>query len=73
MNFCAMTNTQFNASVKTPYDVLFKDSPSFAHLKVFGCLCYAHHNQKKKDKFDSRSRRCIFVGYPYARVGRCMT
>ena len=53
----------------TPYNMLFKESPSYAHIKVFGCLCYAHYNQKPKDKFDSRSRQCIFVGYPCAKKG----
>ena len=53
---------------KTPYDILFMESSSFDRIK-FWVLVYAHHNQKKKHKFDSRSQRCIFVGYPFAKKG----
>ena len=53
---------------KTPYDILFMESSSFDRNK-FWVLVYAHHNQKKKDKFDSRTRQCIFVGYPFAKRG----
>ena len=38
--------------------------PSFDELRVFGCLCFAHNQRAKGDKFAPRSRRCVFVGYP---------
>ena len=37
-------------------------------LWVFGSLCFVHLS-RDKDKFGKRSRRCIFVGYPYAQKG----
>lgn len=43
--------------------------PSFDTLCVFGCLCYAYDYQSKRDKFMSRSRKCIFVGYPQGKKG----
>ncbi|PNX95257.1 retrovirus-related Pol polyprotein from transposon TNT 1-94 [Trifolium pratense] len=49
---------------KTPYEMLYGQAPSYDHLKVFGCLCYAHNLEKTSDKFASRSRKCVFVGYP---------
>ncbi|GKB60520.1 retrovirus-related pol polyprotein from transposon TNT 1-94, partial [Tanacetum coccineum] len=52
---------------KTPYTVLHNVEPPYNHLRTFGCLCYAH--TKTGDKFASRSRKCVFVGYPYGQKG----
>ncbi|KAJ9548782.1 LOW QUALITY PROTEIN: hypothetical protein OSB04_021325 [Centaurea solstitialis] len=54
---------------KTPYEILFGQPPSYNNLRVFGSLCYAHNQKAKSDKFDSRSRRCVFVGYPHTKKG----
>lgn len=54
---------------KTPFEILYDKPPSFKHLRVFGCLAYAHNLDHKGDKFESRSRRCAFVGYPYGKKG----
>lgn len=54
---------------KTPFEVLHSKPPSFKHLRVFGCLAYAHNLDHKGDKFESRSRRCVFVGYLYGKKG----
>jgi len=53
----------------TPYEKLFGKAPKFDNMRVFGCLCYAHHQRRDGDKFASRSRKCIFVGYPYGKKG----
>ncbi|CAL2253642.1 unnamed protein product [Prunus armeniaca] len=55
-------------SNKSPYERLYNRPPTLAHLKVFGCLCYATVVQPLQ-KFDSRARRCIFVGYPTGQKG----
>ena len=55
---------------KTPYEMLFKATPSYAHIKDFTCLCYAHNLQRQKDKFGSRNRKCIFIGYPHGKIRR---
>ncbi|XP_027338026.1 uncharacterized protein LOC113851952 [Abrus precatorius] len=54
---------------KTPYEILHSKSPSLDHLRVFGCLCYVHNQNHKGDKFASRSRKCVFMGYPYGKKG----
>ena len=58
---------------KTPYELLFGKLPSYAAIRVFGCLCYAHNQQSKRDKFSSRSRKCVFLGILLGRKdGKCM-
>lgn len=54
---------------KTPYDIIFGSSPRYEELRVVGCLAYAHNQKRNGDKFASRSRRCVFVGYPYGKKG----
>lgn len=50
---------------ETPYERLYKKKPASEHLKVFGNLCYAHNQFRGGDKFEERSKRCVFMGYPY--------
>nr|KYP48216.1 Retrovirus-related Pol polyprotein from transposon TNT 1-94 [Cajanus cajan] len=54
---------------KTPYGFLYGTPLSLNHLCVLGCLCYAHNQNHKGDKFASRSRRCVLVAYPYGKKG----
>ncbi|KAL2241232.1 UNVERIFIED_CONTAM: Retrovirus-related Pol polyprotein from transposon RE1 [Sesamum indicum] len=48
---------------KSPYELLYKTSPSYQPLKTFGCLCYAANVQPHKSKFEPRATRCVFIGY----------
>jgi len=57
---------------KSPYEVLYGKAPSYEHLWVFGPLCYAHNQKTKRDKFASRSKKCVFIGYPYGKKGWCL-
>jgi len=45
---------------KTPSEILFNNKHLYDHIKVLRCLCYVH--VKTKDKFASRSCKCIFIG-----------
>ena len=54
---------------KTPFEILYGHAPSYKHIRVLGCLAYAHNIDHKGDKFTSRSRRCVFLGYPYGKKG----
>ncbi|CAM8980748.1 unnamed protein product [Rhodiola kirilowii] len=54
---------------RSPYEVLRKQPPPYSSLRVFGCLCFAAQIPRSRDKFASRSRKCIFVGYPLGKRG----
>jgi hypothetical protein len=54
---------------RTPYELLYGKAPSLEHLRVVGCLAYAHNQHHKGDKFATRSRKCVFMGYPYGTKG----
>ena len=51
----------------TPYELLHGSNPSYDSLRIFGCLCYAQRRPRNRDKFSDRSRKCLFVGYPYGK------
>ncbi|CAH9071582.1 unnamed protein product [Cuscuta epithymum] len=54
---------------RTPYEVLTGKTPDFHHLRVFGCLAFAHNVKTGGDKFLPRSRKCVFIGYPNGKKG----
>ena len=48
---------------QTPFEAWSGRKPSVNHLKVFGCICYAHVPKETRNKLDETSEKCIFVGY----------
>ena len=47
----------------TPYEAWTRKKPSVGHLRVFGCHAYSHMSRDERRKLDSKSRKCILVGY----------
>ncbi|KAA3474308.1 Integrase, catalytic core [Gossypium australe] len=54
---------------KTPFEAWFGFKPSLAHLKVFGCLSYAHTPTVKRDKLSKMAQPGILVGYSSVKKG----
>ncbi|XP_019248396.1 PREDICTED: uncharacterized protein LOC109227652 [Nicotiana attenuata] len=53
---------------KTPYEKLYQKPPSYNHLKVLGCLCYAKIVQQH-DKMLSRTKTAVHMGYAETQKG----
>ncbi|RDY03481.1 hypothetical protein CR513_12928, partial [Mucuna pruriens] len=48
---------------KTPKEAWGGKRPSIRHLRVFGCIAYAHVLDQLKKKLDDKGEMCIFIGY----------
>eukprot|EP00253_Pinus_taeda_P018302 PITA_18302 len=62
---CYLVNKSPSSALedKTPQEVWIGKKPSLSHLRVFGCDAYVHVPKEKRTKLDSKSKKCIFIGY----------
>lgn len=49
--------------------IMYQYKCRYEHLRFIGCLCDAYNKDRGRNKLDARSRRCIFIGYPYLKKG----
>jgi hypothetical protein len=60
-------------SAVCPHVALFGSTPSYEHLRVFGCACYPNIAVTAPYKLAPRSTRCDFLGYSTDHKGyRCL-
>nr|GFB55001.1 retrovirus-related Pol polyprotein from transposon TNT 1-94 [Tanacetum cinerariifolium] len=57
---CMPSRTSIN---KLPFKHIFKRSPDYSFLRIFGCLCFPHLRPYNHHKMDFRSTPCVFLGY----------
>ena len=63
-----------NLDNKSPFYLVHHQEPDYNLLKSFGCACYPCLRSYTTSKFDSRSERCIFLGYSTFHHGyRCLS
>ncbi|KAH9310278.1 hypothetical protein KI387_044223 [Taxus chinensis] len=48
---------------KVPQKAWSGKKRSVSHLRIFGCVAYAHIPNERRKKLDDKGERCIFVGY----------
>lgn len=47
----------------TPFESFHGKKPYVGHLRVFGCVCYAHIAKDERKELDVIARRCVLIGY----------
>lgn len=59
-------NRVFTSALKcavTPFQRWFNIKPNVSHLRVFGCVCYAHIPDQLRQKLDAKAQKLRFMGY----------
>ncbi|MCH79837.1 retrovirus-related Pol polyprotein from transposon TNT 1-94 [Trifolium medium] len=57
---------------KSPYQVVYNELPDISTLKFFGSLCYAATLSAHRKKLDSRSRKCLNLGFKFGVKGHVL-
>ncbi|KAL5859844.1 hypothetical protein ACOSQ4_001140 [Xanthoceras sorbifolium] len=48
---------------KSPFELLYGQSPDYSSLRVFGCACFVSLLPYERTKLQPRARLCCFLGY----------
>jgi len=59
-NFCTVTLKQYKEQHQKGFGM--GENQQY-HLRVFGCDAYAHRSSTTRTKLDSKTIKCVFVGY----------
>ncbi|XP_075483593.1 uncharacterized protein LOC142523745 [Primulina tabacum] len=47
----------------TSYEIIMGRKPNLKYFHIFGCVCYVLNDRDHLAKFDSKSVKCLFLGY----------
>ncbi|KAL5713883.1 Beta-galactosidase 8 [Ranunculus cassubicifolius] len=57
----------------SPYSVIFNKEPDYSFLKSYGCACFPWTRPYTTNKFQPRTKECVFIGYSPQHHGyRCL-
>ena len=61
--YCRNRSPTTSLDDRTPYEACCGKRPSISHMRIFGCLAFAHIRKDERKKLDPKAKACIFVGY----------
>ena len=64
-----LTVTSALPSGVTPFEMFHSRKPDVSHLRVWGVRCFAHVPRELQSKLGTKSRECLFMGYPPGQRG----
>ena len=53
----------------TPHETFFGNKQDLSHVWIFGSIAYVHIPNKKRQKLDPKSEKCILVIYSLEQKG----
>ena len=53
----------------TPHEKYYGKKPDLSYVRIFGSFAYVHIPDKKRQKLDPKSKKCILVGYSLEQKG----
>ncbi|XP_075492581.1 uncharacterized protein LOC142530643 [Primulina tabacum] len=71
---CHISNRVYlrSGSTMTSYEIIMGKKPNLKYFHVFGCVCYTLNDRDQLAKFDSKSDKCLFLGYATNSRAYCM-
>lgn len=63
VNYIMNRGTSASLNGVTPAEIWYHKKPDVSNLRVFGCLGYSHILKEFRNKFDSKTEKCIMMGY----------
>ncbi|KAJ8645381.1 hypothetical protein MRB53_007129 [Persea americana] len=61
-DLCGPIDPPSNGGKRTPEEAWSGRRPSIDHLRILGCIAYAHVPDEKRKKLDDKGVKCVFLG-----------